>query len=96
MKNTSHLVLERQVQFMINTVKVCREEKTITQDLLAKSIGISRRSIVSIENGQSIPSVDIAIKISKVLDVPIDQLFIVENNGMKLVKHISYIDLFVG
>ena len=51
---------------MINTVKVCREEKTITQDLLAKSIGVSRRSIVSIENGQSIPSVDIAIKISKV------------------------------
>lgn len=96
MKNTSHLVLERQVQFMINTVKVCREEKTITQDLLAKSIGISRRSIVSIENGQSIPSVDIAIKISKVLDVPIDQLFIVENNGMKLAKHISYIDLFCG
>ena len=68
---------------MTNTIKVCREEKTITQDILAKSIGVSRRSIISIENGQSIPSVDIAMKISQVLEVPIDQLFIVENENFQ-------------
>ena len=75
---------------MTNTIKVCREEKTITQDILAKSIGVSRRSIISIENGQSIPSVDIAMKISQVLEVPIDQLFIVENENIQLAKHIIY------
>lgn len=81
---------------MINTIKVCREEKNITQDLLAKSIGVSRRSIISIENGRSIPSVDIAMKISQVLEVPINQLFIVENENAQLAKHISFIDLFCG
>ena len=81
---------------MTNTVKVCREEKTITQDLLAKSIGVSRRSIISIENGQSIPSVDIAMKISQVLEVPVDQLFIIENENTQLTNHISFIDLFCG
>ena len=81
---------------MTNTIKVCREEKTITQDILAKSIGVSRRSIISIENGQSIPSVDIAMKISQVLEVPIDQLFIVENENIQLAKHILFIDLFLA
>ena len=81
---------------MINTVRACREDKAMTQDSLAKLVGISRRSIVSIENGQSIPSVDIAIKISQVLNVPIKQLFVIDNGNMKLAKHISFIDLFCG
>lgn len=81
---------------MINTVRACREDKAMTQDNLAKLVGISRRSVVSIENGQSIPSVDIAIKISQVLNVPIKQLFVIDNGNMKLAKHISFIDLFCG
>ena len=95
-KSSSLLALERQVLCMINTVRVCREEKTMTQDSLAKSVGVSRRSIVSIENGQSIPSVDIAIKISKTLEVPNELLFIIENDNMNLKKHILFIDLFCG
>ena len=81
---------------MINTVRVCREEKMLTQDSLAKSVGVSRRSIVSIESGQSIPSVDIAMKISQTLDVPIEQLFITENQNAHLQKRILFIDLFCG
>lgn len=81
---------------MTNTVKVYREEKAITQDQLAKSISVSRRSIVSIESGRSIPSVDIAMKISQVLGVPIDRLFIVGNENAKSAEHISFIDLFCG
>jgi DNA (cytosine-5)-methyltransferase 1 len=81
---------------MINTVRVCREEKMLTQDSLAKSVGVSRRSIVSIESGQSIPSVDIAMKISQTLDVPIEQLFITENQNAHLQKRIFFIDLFCG
>lgn len=81
---------------MINTVRVCREEKMLTQDSLAKSVGVSRRSIVSIESGQSIPSIDIAMKISQTLDVPIEQLFITENQNAHLQKRIFFIDLFCG
>lgn len=81
---------------MINTVRVCREEKMLTQDSLAKSVGVSRRSIVSIESGQAIPSVDIAMKISQTLDVPIEQLFITENQNAHLQKRIFFIDLFCG
>lgn len=81
---------------MVNIVKMCREEKKMTQEALAKSVGITRRTIISIENGKSIPSVDVAVKISESLNIPVEQLFFTEPNEKHLVDKISYIDLFCG
>ncbi len=51
---------------MKNKVKYLRrsQEFDLTQEELAKALGVSRQTIVSIENGTSIPSGDLVIKIA--------------------------------
>lgn len=50
----------------------------MTQSALAKELGISRQTIVAIEKGQYSPSLELAFKLSKVFNVPIDEIFFVE------------------
>lgn len=83
---------------MINIVKDVREEQKITQADLAATVGISRRSLSSIESNKTIPSIDIALHISQALNVSVDKLFISEttNNNPTLINNIRFIDLFCG
>lgn len=81
---------------MINSVKINREQKNITQEELATMVGVSRRTITSIENGKSHPSIDLAMQFSKILDVPVNNLFFEMASSEKLVEQIKFIDLFCG
>jgi putative transcriptional regulator len=65
---------------MKNSIKVERARKNITQAALAESVKVSRQTINSIETGRYIPSSILAIKIAKVLEVTIDQIFELEEN----------------
>lgn len=65
---------------MRNTVKVERIKKDITQAKLAELIGASRQTIYSIEGGDYVPSVLIAMKLSFVFNVPMDEIFSLEEN----------------
>ena len=82
----------------MNRVKEIRKEKRLTQDEVAKLVGISRKYLSSIETNRANPSVDIALKISQVLTVTVDKVFINEKNAQQsaLPKRIQYIDLFCG
>ena len=51
----------------------------MTQQELAKKLGVSRQTIVAIEKGQYSPSLELAFKLSKVFDMRIDDLFFVED-----------------
>lgn len=46
-----------------------------TQESLAKAIGVSRQTIVSIEKGEGNPSLDLCKKICKKLNKTLDELF---------------------
>jgi len=83
---------------MINIVKNVREEQKMTQCKLADSIGISRRSLSSIESNKTVPSVDIALRIAQTLNVSVDKLFLPEITikNRILPQTIRYIDLFCG
>lgn len=59
-----------------NNIKQFRVREGLTQDELAKKINISRQMIGLIENNKTIPSVEIALKLSKVLKEPIERLFL--------------------
>lgn len=61
---------------MINTVARCRKEKGFSQTQLANLIGVSKNTISSIERGEYIPRVNIALRLSKALGVPVYKLFI--------------------
>jgi putative transcriptional regulator len=60
---------------IVNRVKEYRLEAGITQADLAKAVGVSRQSIISIERGHYIPSLTLALRFSEYFGCPTDQLF---------------------
>ena len=82
---------------MYNIIRDVREEKRITQEALASSIGISRRSLSSIEQNRTSPSIDIALRLSNCLNVSVEQLFVDPPEGTNVLPvELKYIDLFCG
>ncbi|MCC4312151.1 helix-turn-helix transcriptional regulator [Carnobacterium maltaromaticum] len=59
-------------------LKKYRIEKGLTQDELAQPVGIRRETIQRLESAKYNPSLLLSLKISKVLDVPIEKLFQIE------------------
>ena len=68
---------------MINHVKAFREKNAITQEQLAKLAGVSRQSIISIEKGQYVPTTILALKLAELLQVRMEELFVLEKNDWK-------------
>lgn len=51
------------------------EADEMTQAELADRIGVTRQTIIAIEQGKYSPSLEVAFKIARVLDVPLDEAF---------------------
>ena len=64
---------------MRNTIKVERAKKNLTQQQLAELIGVSRQTINSIEVNKYVPSTVLALKMSKVFELPVNEFFFLEN-----------------
>jgi len=60
---------------MKNNIKISRKELNITQEEFAKRHGISRKTLSEIENGDSIPNLDLAYKIATDLNVKVEDVF---------------------
>jgi putative transcriptional regulator len=63
---------------MKNRLKVERAIKNITQEELAREIGVTRQAINSIELGKFVPSTVLALRLSKYFDKPVNDLFSLE------------------
>ena len=66
---------------LTNTLKVQRTIKSLTQEQLAEFVGVTRKTINTVENGVYIPSTYLALKLSKVLEVPVEELFQLNEQG---------------
>tara|TARA_R110002073_G_scaffold23229_8_gene79391 strand:+ start:1515 stop:1715 length:201 start_codon:yes stop_codon:yes gene_type:complete len=60
---------------MQNTIKVERAILNLTQDDLAKRIGVSRQTINSIEANRYVPSTVLALKLSALFNKPVNDFF---------------------
>jgi putative transcriptional regulator len=58
-----------------NRVKDLRNKKNLTQEQLADLVDVTRLTIISIEKQNYEPSLGLAIRLSKVLETSIEQLF---------------------
>jgi len=58
-----------------NRVKENRLSKEITQAELAEMVGVARVSILSIEKGHHIPTIETALRLSKALGASLEDLF---------------------
>jgi putative transcriptional regulator len=64
---------------MKNSLRVDRAIKNITQAELADLIGVSRQTINTIESNKYVPSTVLALKIARVFEKPVEQIFILED-----------------
>ncbi|WP_352404475.1 helix-turn-helix transcriptional regulator [Sporanaerobacter acetigenes] len=63
---------------MKNIIKVLRAKHELTQEQLAKKIGISRPALSDIENNKVMPSGKIVIRLANVFGIPAEQIFFEE------------------
>lgn len=60
---------------MITRIREYRAKKNMTQENLAKLVGVRRETIVHLENGRYNPSLKLALDIAKALDATVEDLF---------------------
>jgi putative transcriptional regulator len=65
---------------MRTRIKEFRARYNLTQEQLAKKVGVRRETIVFLEKGKYNPSLKLAYKIAKVLNAKIEELFIFEDD----------------
>jgi len=63
---------------MKNKIRDLRTARNMTQEDLASIIGVSRQTINAIEKEKFDPSLPTAFKMSKLFELPIDQIFLFE------------------
>jgi putative transcriptional regulator len=63
---------------MKNSLKVERAIRNITQEDLAREIGVTRQAINSIELGKYVPSTVLSLKLSRYFNKPVNELFSLE------------------
>ena len=66
-----------------NRIRVFRAEHRLSQSDLARFIGVSRKTISTIEVGRFVPSTIIALRIARHFGVPVEQIFSLKDNFPK-------------
>lgn len=63
---------------MNNKIKELRKKHGTTQEDLANDVGVTRQTIISLENGKYNASLQLAFKIAQYFNVKIEEVFIFE------------------
>lgn len=68
---------------MKNRIKVLRTQHQLTQQQLAEKVGVRRETIVFLEMGKYNPSLKLAFQIAKVFELPIEEIFLWEEEQVR-------------
>jgi len=63
------------VDTLRNRLREARAERGWTQADLAERVGVTRKTINTVENGVFVPSTVLALKLARVLETPVEGLF---------------------
>ena len=63
---------------LVNRLKDIRSARGLTQAELAEQVGVSRKTINTVENGVFIPSAQLAFTIAEILKLRVDEIFSLE------------------
>lgn len=64
---------------MINRIKQLRKAKGYRQEDLAAALGVSRQTIIAIENNKYNPSLELAMRLARYLQTTVEDLFDLED-----------------
>ena len=62
-----------------NRLRDLRAERDLTQAALAEQVGVSRKTINTVENGVFVPSALLALKLARALGCPVEAIFSLED-----------------
>lgn len=65
---------------IVNRLQVLRAERRMTQEQLAKEVGVTRATIVAIEGGGYNPSLELAFRIARYFKTDINNIFSIEED----------------
>ena len=65
---------------MNNKIKELRKANSVTQEDLAYAVGVTRQTIISLENGKYNASLQLAYNIAKFFNTSIERVFIFEED----------------
>ena len=60
---------------MKNNMKQLRKQAGLRQEDMAAQLGVSRQTIIAIENDKYNPTLELAMKIAKLLALPVESIF---------------------
>jgi putative transcriptional regulator len=60
---------------MKNKIKALRKELGLRQEDVANRVGVTRQTIIAIENDRYNPSLELAMKLAKLLNAPVEEIF---------------------
>lgn len=66
---------------MKNRIKELRKSKGYRQEDLAAALGVSRQTVIAIENNKYNPSLELAMKLARYLQTTVEQLFTLEDSN---------------
>ena len=62
-----------------NLVKMHRARLDMTQEGLAQAVGVSRQTIHAIERGKAEPGITLALKLARLFELKVEELFLLED-----------------
>ena len=63
---------------MKNKIKQLRKQAGLRQEDMAAQLGVSRQTIIAIENDKYNPTLELAMKIAKLLSLKVEDIFILD------------------
>lgn len=73
------LIFFKSVKEMKNIVKQLRKNAGMRQEDMAKEVGVSRQTIIAIENDKYNPTLELAMKIAELLHLHVDEIFFLDD-----------------
>ncbi|HKV86314.1 MAG TPA: helix-turn-helix transcriptional regulator [Ktedonobacterales bacterium] len=60
---------------VVNRLRETRQEHGLTQEQLASALGVTRHTILALEVGRYVPSIELALRLAAYFDRPLETLF---------------------
>lgn len=64
---------------MTNKIKALRKAKGLRQEDLAAAVGVSRQTIIAVENNKYNPTLELAMRLARCLQTTVEELFTLED-----------------
>jgi molybdate-binding protein/DNA-binding XRE family transcriptional regulator len=69
-----------------SNIREFRKKAGLTQDELARSVGVSRQAFSAVESGRSVPSTELALRLARLLGASVEDIFALDDEAQRVVK----------